>query len=220
MKLARFTIASSNPLLSLWWATPTARISQTSTATAATRLRHVRVYSCFPACPLASCTCFFPPFLSPYYRPLLILITHSPRPPFVSQLSRGFTNSATTSMPPTTKPSTGHYDYIIVGGGSGGSGSSVRFLVDPRTRSFSLFCMFVELLIFAPFCGLFWLTETCCDVWQEGRCDREHRCAWGVLRQSRYVVPVTLHLLDVIVTCSYCTGCVPKKVLQRPPRDH
>ena len=120
MKLARFTIRSSNPLLSLW-ATPTARISQTATATAVTRLRHVRLYSYFPVCPLA----FF-----------LLLRTTGPYSysysfdldlQFVSQISRGFTNSTINSMPPTTKPSTGHYDYIIVGGGSGGSGSSVRY---------------------------------------------------------------------------------------------
>ena len=129
MKLARFTVPSSNPLLSLWWATPTARISQTATATAtaATRLRHVRTYYYLPACPLvAACSLFcfvFFPFFLRYNRPLLIL----PRPPFISQISRGFTNSSTNSMPPTIKPSTGRYDYIIVGGGSGGSGSSVRF---------------------------------------------------------------------------------------------
>ena len=83
MKLARFTIPSSNPLLSLWWATPTARISQTATATAVTRLRHVRVYSCFPpGCPPAACSLFcfifvlfyFFLFFSAYYPAL----THPP----------------------------------------------------------------------------------------------------------------------------------------------
>lgn len=69
----------------------------------------------------------------------------------------------------------------------------------------------------ADLCGP---TETCCYVWQEGRCDREHWCAWWLLRQSWYVVSVVLYLLNVVVTCSYCAGCVPKKVLQHPPRDH
>jgi glutathione reductase (NADPH) len=45
-------------------------------------------------------------------------------------------------MPPTTKPSTERYDYIIVGGGSGGSGSSVRF----RTQPIALFAVVVEIL--------------------------------------------------------------------------
>ena len=143
MKLARFIIPSSSPVLSLW-ATPTARISQTASAsasaTAITRLRHVRVHSCSPRALLPSCTLHFAP-------PFFFLIQFDSLLPklsldlyLFSQISRGFTNSATSSMPPTTKPSTGRYDYIIVGGGSGGSGSSVRILALRHTT-------------LCPFCG-------------------------------------------------------------------
>ena len=42
-------------------------------------------------------------------------------------------------MPPVSKPSTERYDYIIIGGGSGASASSVRFLALAHTDSGSPF---------------------------------------------------------------------------------
>jgi len=87
-------------------------------------------------------------------------------------------------------------------------------------QSFAPFAVVVELLTYTPFCGLCGPTETCCNVWQESRCDRERWCARWVLRQSWYVVFVVLYLLNVIVTRTCSVGCVPKKVLQHSPRDN
>ncbi|KAF7978715.1 hypothetical protein HWV62_44997 [Athelia sp. TMB] len=44
----------------------------------------------------------------------------------LTQITRAFTSTSTSNMPPIEKPSQDKYDYIIVGGGSGGSGGSRR----------------------------------------------------------------------------------------------
>jgi hypothetical protein len=154
--------------------------------------------------------------VAPSLTPSTVLVPHPLSP--TDQISRAFTNSVRNNMPPVDKPSTERYDYIIIGGGSGGSGSSVRSFA----RSIALFI--THRITYVSFCRL-WLAETCGVVWQKGRCDREHWCAWWVLRQSRYVSSVNTVPIKRIVTRSVRAGCVPKKVLfsnfaRAHPRDH
>jgi len=64
-------------------------------------------------------------------------------------------------MPPIyDKPTVDRYDYIVIGGGSGGSGSSV--------------CLFLKIYVWKLIDLCVWvfsfILETCSFVWKESRC--------------------------------------------------
>ena len=70
-------------------------------------------------------------------------------------------------MPPIfDKPTTEKYDYVVIGGGSGGSGSSVSTFVSFRSSFISDFCL---------------LTEKGRFLWQEGCCGRGYTVPWRYL---------------------------------------
>lgn len=45
---------------------------------------------------------------------------------FLTQISRAFTNNSRLNMAPVSKPKNEEYDFLVIGGGSGGMGASVR----------------------------------------------------------------------------------------------
>ena len=85
---------------------------------------------------------------------------------------RAFSTSKHNMPPIFDKPTTEKYDYVVIGGGSGGSGTSVS------DNCFSLKIFYIRLCL---------IIEESCFLRQESCCGRGRSIPWRNLRQCRCV---------------------------------